>query len=391
MYAPFRPWASLFCVAFHLMNSTLFSIGMFPWVCLAQMPLFFERDWPRKWSLFAIKSKNKVKCTVDNNTKRQSISKNICWRRSITAMLIVYCSLQAALPYSHSLTPGYNTWTEGPYGYSWDMMIHSWNTVRTSVRVRENSNGQDYYLDSKSFAYTDRWSKHADMAHQFVKCIKERLIQDRKSNQQSPLKSGNVSIFLDVWCSLNGRFQQRIFDPNIDLLTAPWSPWQESGWVLPIISSLLPRRTEITELSKIIISNNNSSDVMFIADFPGFEVEHQVPEELKEVSLKVLQGEVVLHMQNSPEMVLQTGMKARIESGVRHVVRTRGVQESGTMYEFYNQTLVIEEAKITRNAFSLVTQMCMVFKKRFKNYERFIRNVVYSLIFEIRLYMQIKS
>ena len=42
----------------------------------------------------------------------------------------LYASIQLFLPYSHFLTLGYNGWTQGAYGYSWDMMIHSFSQDR---------------------------------------------------------------------------------------------------------------------------------------------------------------------------------------------------------------------------------------------------------------------
>lgn len=389
MYGRFRPWASLFCVAFHLMNSSLFSIGMFPWVCLTQMPLFFERDWPRKWALFKTKQKQKIKVIHEkhfpNSTnKRKPQLENYKWTRTKTCSLFIYCSLQAVLPYSHFLTPGFNTWTDGPYGYSWDMMMHAWNTVRTSVRVRDNTSGEDFFLNAKSFAYSDRWSKHADMAHQFVKCVNQQLVQDHFTNHQSPLHSSNVSIYLDVWCSLNGRFQQRIFDPYVDILTAPWSPWQPTNWVLPIISSLLPKRSQVQKLSKLINYDNKASDVMFFGDFPGFAVEHRVSEELKEVSMTLMQGKVTLQKLNSPEIVLTTGMKVPIDSGKPYMVRTLGDNESGIMYEFSNHTLLREiDISAQRNGARVVSYTWMLLSKRCKNYERFLRNIVFSVFSEI--------
>ncbi|XP_050676122.1 vitamin K-dependent gamma-carboxylase [Leptidea sinapis] len=51
MWAKSRNTAMVFCALFHLMNSRLFKIGMFPWVCLATMPLFYPFDWPRRIQL----------------------------------------------------------------------------------------------------------------------------------------------------------------------------------------------------------------------------------------------------------------------------------------------------------------------------------------------------
>lgn len=65
-----------------------------------------------------------------------------------------------------------------------------------------------------------RWSSHADMALQYGNCVQKRLAA----------QGINISaLHLDVWKSLNGRFHQRVFDPTINILKAPWSPWTKVG------------------------------------------------------------------------------------------------------------------------------------------------------------------
>ena len=41
---------------------------------------------------------------------------------------------------------GYNAWTQGLYGYSWDMMVHSWSTQHLRVTIVDKSNGNVTYL-----------------------------------------------------------------------------------------------------------------------------------------------------------------------------------------------------------------------------------------------------
>ena len=45
-----RPVGLFFGAMFHLMNSQMFHIGMFPWTMLATLPFFFRSDWPRRLS-----------------------------------------------------------------------------------------------------------------------------------------------------------------------------------------------------------------------------------------------------------------------------------------------------------------------------------------------------
>ncbi len=42
-----RPWAFLAAIVFHLMNSRLFGIGVFPWIMMAATLVFFDPSWPR--------------------------------------------------------------------------------------------------------------------------------------------------------------------------------------------------------------------------------------------------------------------------------------------------------------------------------------------------------
>lgn len=78
------------------------------------------------------------------------------------------------------LLKGYNNWTNGLYGYSWDMMVHSWNTILIVVKVVDNNTGREQFIDSKAWTHNDRWNKHADMCMQYAQCIKDNLINDFK-------------------------------------------------------------------------------------------------------------------------------------------------------------------------------------------------------------------
>lgn len=72
----------------------------------------------------------------------------------------------------------------------------------------------------KMWVKSHRWSSHADMALQYGNCVQKRLAA----------QGINISaLHLDVWKSLNGRFHQRVFDPTINILKAPWSPWTKVG------------------------------------------------------------------------------------------------------------------------------------------------------------------
>lgn len=62
------------------------------------------------------------------------------------------------------------------YGYSWDMMVHVWDTVLVVIRVHDNVSNEDRYLDPSAWVQTNRWEKHGDMAVQYASCLKVSVI-----------------------------------------------------------------------------------------------------------------------------------------------------------------------------------------------------------------------
>lgn len=82
----------------------------------------------------------------------------------------------------------------------------------------------------------------------------------------------DVAIHVDVWRSLNGRFQQRMVDPRVDLLQADWSPFKPTEWIMPLLAQLTPWREELDRIEKRVHEQEGSSSaasVVFVADFPG--------------------------------------------------------------------------------------------------------------------------
>lgn len=95
------------------------------------------------------------------------------------------------------------------------------------------------------------------------------FVLDLPQNKSIPIVSSNISIYVDVWCSLNKRFKQRMYDPTYDLLKSNWSPFEPVEWLLPLLTKYSNFRKKINEISEEVYSWSNNSDVLFIADFPG--------------------------------------------------------------------------------------------------------------------------
>lgn len=192
-------------------------LGMFPYVCIATMPLFCQENWPRKLKqLFVrvpVQEPLPSNVCIYQSKKSDFFQNETCGgkiklrHKFVVLLLFTYCGLQIFLPYSHFITKvifeiyyfsyiytfffyyylneyklifttifkGYNNWTNGLYGYSWDMMVHSWDTVMVVVKVVDNNTGKEHFVDSSAYTLNDRWNKHADMCVQYAQCLKRNI------------------------------------------------------------------------------------------------------------------------------------------------------------------------------------------------------------------------
>ncbi|KAJ8318861.1 hypothetical protein KUTeg_003952 [Tegillarca granosa] len=254
-----RPYATFFVVQFHLMNSQMFHIGMFPYTMLASTPMFFYADWPKyllrklppflhsfvpmvtepQPSVHCIYNKEDIKPENDKDkpgtqSKMKPPTSASRYHKISTIITVLYIAEQCFLPYSHFITQGYNNWTQGLYGYSWDMMA---------------------FIGKGA----SRWASHADMLKQHATCLADRL---------KNYDINNVEIYFDIWKSVNKRFQQRMFDPRVDIVTAPWSPFEKSSYVMPLLVDLSDWRKKFVEIKKELRNSSKEYEVVFIADFP---------------------------------------------------------------------------------------------------------------------------
>ncbi|KAG2469533.1 VKGC carboxylase, partial [Polypterus senegalus] len=355
-----RPITIVFVTYFHCMNSQLFSIGMFPYAMLATTPLFCYPDWPRR--LFAkfptclrgvlppvmTNPQTSVSCLypeVELKTKGLTAEQSLqvkptraSLRHKLGAVFtIIYIAEQFFLPYSHFITQGYNNWTNGLYGYSWDMMVHSRSHQHVKITYRDTKTGDIGYLNPGVFTQSRRWKDHGDMLKQYAVCL---------SHQLSKYNISEPEISFDIWVSINERFQQRIFDPRVDIVKADWSPFKPNPWLMPLLVDLSPWRAKFSEVENAL---DNQTEVVFIADFPGLCLENFVSEDLGNTSLHVLQGEVnVETVMEKKNYTLKKDEKMQLPAGEYHKVYTISQEPSCYMYIYVNTTDVAVEKKVAK-------------------------------------------
>ncbi|TNN71323.1 Vitamin K-dependent gamma-carboxylase [Liparis tanakae] len=351
-----RPYAFVFVSYFHCMNSQLFSIGMFSYTMMATSPLFCYADWPRRFfarfpsflrAVLPLSSPDPqpstscvydtIQSTSTNPQETPPVAKapKLRFKHKLAAIFtILYIAEQLFLPYSHFITQGYNNWTNGLYGYSWDMMVHSRSHQHVKITYKDGKTGEIGYLNPGVFTQSRRWKDHGDMLKQYSTCLNHLL---PRYNISDP------GIYFDIWVSINERFQQRICDPRVDVVKADWSPFRPNTWLMPLLVDLSPWRTKFQEIEG---SLDNQTEIVFIADFPGLHLENFVSEDLGNTSISVLQGQVNVEIvEEKKNYTLQPGEKMKVTAGAYHKVYTVSEVPSCYMYIYVNTT----EAALQKN------------------------------------------
>ncbi len=212
-WKPTRKLAFGVSIFFHLFNSIVFKIGIFPYMMLIASVLFFDAKTIRK--LFF---RNSI------NISELSLNKPI--RTGLTKWAIgLFLVVMLALPIRHFFYPGSSHWTEEAHRLSWHMMLRSkWGSIHYEIK------DEDGKVIERIYPSKQMWDKRArklatrpDMAWQYAQ---------RLSAEYSD-KNMIVSVHARAAASLNGRPLTPIIDPNVDLASLEWNHLKHSEWILP--------------------------------------------------------------------------------------------------------------------------------------------------------------
>ncbi|XP_067935757.1 vitamin K-dependent gamma-carboxylase-like isoform X1 [Watersipora subatra] len=336
--------------SFHAMNATMFEIGQFPYVMLCTTAIFYAYDWPKK--VYPSLAVTHQPCHTSKHCLYQGEKPRI-YHHVSTFFTVVYMLWQCFLPYSHSLTPGYKNWSGSLYGYSWDMMVHNWETQHIKVKYMSRVTGQEGYLEPSAFVSTTRWSNYPDMVKQHASCIAEMLAEEYDIH--------DVEIYMDIWHSMNHRFQQRFIDPSIDLVRAPWSPFQPASFVLPLLNDLNDWRDKLKDLHNQALEKDadwfiHNPGVTFVADFPGMVLENFIHEDLSDTNITLLAGSAVLYNAKTRQNItLEANQALAVGSGT-HKVYVTSEQAACYMYMYTNVTADNLESQLLQLDQEIISQ-----------------------------------
>jgi vitamin K-dependent gamma-carboxylase len=215
LWARTRPFAVAAALGFHLFNSAVFRVGVFPYLGLALLVLFFP---PSVWRHMLPAAKHRASGVALDGWTAQ--------RRVGILMFACYFALQIALPLRHHLYPGSVDWNEEGHRMSWRMMLRS-KRGRVLYYVEDRVSGHTWEINpAPMLTPHQRLSvpSRPDMIWQFARHLKA-IFQERGYP--------DVAVYADSRVSLNGRPRAPLIDPTVDLASTPWNFFSYNSWITP--------------------------------------------------------------------------------------------------------------------------------------------------------------
>ena len=213
LWKPSRKTAFVLSIFFHLFNSIVFQIGIFPYLSLAFTVFFFEPQTIRNIFLKTKKIIPETK-TIIPKTKNM-----------ILTVLGVYFLIQLVLPLRHHFFKDDVLWTEEGHRLSWRMMLRSrggrtsYKVVNTKTKDTTKINLNDYLTKKQQ----RRVGCYPDFIWQFAQHLKKEYAQ----------KGENIQVFVENKVKVNQNPYRQFVDPNVDLANVPWKHFAHNDWILP--------------------------------------------------------------------------------------------------------------------------------------------------------------
>ena len=212
LFKPTRKYMFFASIFFHLFNSVVFQIGIFPFLSLAFSLFFFEAETVR--NMFLKKKPLYVEGAVFL-PKRKTF---------LIGLFSVYFLIQMALPLRHHVIEDNVLWTEEGHRLSWRMMLRV-KHGSTSYVVENKKTGKrvvvklNDYLTAKQKRSA---STKPDVMWQFAQRLKAEYHQ----------KGEGIAVYVNSKVSVNGRKYQLFIDPKVDLASLEWRAFKHNDWIL---------------------------------------------------------------------------------------------------------------------------------------------------------------
>jgi vitamin K-dependent gamma-carboxylase len=213
----------LLSIIFHVLNKLVLNIGIFPWVMLACLTLFFEPDWPRKWYNNATATPSITAPTLESlpaipkPTKARKPSspspspppspkrptRSLTTREKVVLVLLLAFALhQTLVPLRHWVYRAQGAsdvaWDECGHRWSWRMKLRD-KFCSLGMAVVDRTTNTSIAVDIPSFLYGKQYNKfktRPEMVAQFAHYL-ARYTVDKQYMSRLP------EVYAKSYCTLN--------------------------------------------------------------------------------------------------------------------------------------------------------------------------------------------
>lgn len=213
-----RVFAMIAAVTFHLLNTQLFLIDIFPWFMLAASFVFFFPD------KLPFRNRDAAYFGTERHAARMAPPPTKASRR-VAALVGAYVAVQLLVPLRPFFYPGNTSWTNEGQHFSWRMLVRSKEIDLNDPPlffVRGRKDGKVVEAPLAIDSTDPRFHRIAWAQHWQLRKVPRNpdLILQFAHWQKSKLRAqGFEDIEIRAWIpiSLNGRIPQPIVDPSVDL------------------------------------------------------------------------------------------------------------------------------------------------------------------------------
>ncbi|MDP2525820.1 HTTM domain-containing protein [Maribacter dokdonensis] len=214
LWKPTRKAAFFLSLFFHLFNSIIFQIGIFPYLSIAFSVFFFEPETIRK-----IFFKSKISFTTS-----KVIIPN--YKNILLIVAAVYFLTQLLLPVRHYTFEDDVLWTEEGHRMSWRMMLRS-RQGKGRYKVVDKNTEEVFIINPKDYVSRSQERKifaYPDFAWQFAQYLKKEFKEENR----------DVSVYLEnSKISINRKPYEPFIDSKTDLAAETWYRTKHHSWILP--------------------------------------------------------------------------------------------------------------------------------------------------------------
>jgi len=226
MYKKTRFFAFVLVLCFHTLVKILFPIGMFPYIMVFVVIIFFDKDVNEKIINVITRILSFFKILFNHNLFFDLHSDSYKCKYFTFYIVSFFLIIQLLFPFRYLLYPGELFWHEQGYRFSWRVMLIEKKGISDFKIVYPNEE-TSFYVKNCDFL-TPLQEKQMSFQPDFILEYAHFL-----GDHFSKKAGDSVSVFVDSYVSLNGRLSQRFVDHNVDLYREKLS-LKNKEWILPL-------------------------------------------------------------------------------------------------------------------------------------------------------------